>query len=107
MSLEQATKMRLMATPRARTDKEHGPNGQHWAELRPTMVALSIGASSPPPSDDGKKSLGAPRLSPLFVEWMMGAPEGWTDPDCPLSATEFSCRQDGLSGSTCSSARER
>jgi hypothetical protein len=33
------------------------------------------------------------RLSPWFVEWMMGAPEGWSDPDCPLSATEFSSRQ--------------
>lgn len=29
------------------------------------------------------------RLSPYFVEWMIGAPPGWSDPDCPLSATEF------------------
>ena len=34
-------------------------------------------------------------LNPSFVEWMMGAPDGWSDPDCPLSATEFSSKQDG------------
>ena len=34
-------------------------------------------------------------LNPSFVEWMMGAPDGWSDPDCPLSATEFSRKQDG------------
>ena len=28
-----------------------------------------------------------PRLNPLFVEWLMGLPSGWTDCDC--SATEW------------------
>ena len=140
---------RLLPTPRARTDKEHGPGGQHWGELRaeitsllPTPTAtpygnnqspspnaavrpsldtaikllpgprandglrlsprfssegwrpyleqelLSIGEGTDPPSGDGKPST-ALRLSPSFVEWMIGAPIGWTDPDCPLSATEF------------------
>jgi DNA (cytosine-5)-methyltransferase 1 len=32
------------------------------------------------------------RLNPSFVEWMIGAPDGWSDPDCPLSATEFRSR---------------
>ena len=30
----------LLPTPRARVDKEHGPNGKHWGELRPTVEAL-------------------------------------------------------------------
>ena len=80
--------LQLLPTPRARVDKEHGPNGKHWGELRPVVESLSNGASTSPPSDDGKPST-APRLSPWFVEWMIGAPPGWSDPDCPLSATEF------------------
>jgi DNA (cytosine-5)-methyltransferase 1 len=34
------------------------------------------------------------RLSPSFVEWMIGAPDGWSDPDCRLSATEFKSSSD-------------
>jgi DNA (cytosine-5)-methyltransferase 1 len=41
-------------------------------------------------SGAGKQSTDL-RLSPSFVEWMIGAPQGWSDPDCPLSATEFRC----------------
>jgi hypothetical protein len=29
--------MALLPTPRARVDKEHGPDGKDWAELRPTV----------------------------------------------------------------------
>jgi hypothetical protein len=32
------------------------------------------------------------RLNPTWVEWLMGAPLGWTDPACGLSATELSRR---------------
>lgn len=42
-------------------------------------------------SGGGKPSTGL-RLSPWFVEWMIGAPAGWSDPACPLSATEFRSR---------------
>lgn len=111
---------RLLPTPRARTDKEHGPDGKHWAELRATVEGMMrllptphgmakegqerrpgptgnelgralTGRSTSPPSDAGSKS-SAPRLNPSFVEWMIGAPDGWSDPACPLSATEFLCR---------------
>jgi hypothetical protein len=58
---------------------------------------ISTGASTAPLSPGGKNSSGGMRLSPWFVEWMMGAPEGWTDPECPLSAMGFSCRRDGSS----------
>ena len=146
----------LLPTPRARVDKEHGPNGQHWAELSPTVMALLptpmartqsgtqvsgesrtggpmlelgraitllptpcsrdwkgegyegqlptevlplSGASTSPPSAAGKPSTGL-RLSPWFVEWMIGAPQGWSDPGCPLSATEFKSRSAGSPAST-------
>lgn len=48
------------------------------------------GEPTSPPSDDGKRST-APRrrLSSSFVEWMMGAPAGWSDPECELSASDF------------------
>jgi hypothetical protein len=48
-----------------------------------------IGESSSQPSDGGRPSSGL-RLSPWFVEWMMGVPAGWSDPGCRLSAMEFS-----------------
>lgn len=83
--------VRLLPTPRARVDKEHGADGKHWGELRPVVESLSNGASTNPPSDAGKRSPGL-LLNPSFVEWMLGAPDGWSDPDCPLSATEFKSR---------------
>lgn len=30
----------LLPTPRARIDKEHGPDGKHWGELRPVVESL-------------------------------------------------------------------
>lgn len=32
-------------------------------------------------------------IHPEFVEWMMGFPRQWTDPDCTLSATQLCRRQ--------------
>jgi len=40
-----------------------------------------IGARAP--------SLIGKRIHPKFVEWMMGFPEEWTNPDCKLSATQL------------------
>lgn len=64
-------------------------------ELSDLMAYLSNGANTPVPSNVGSPSSADVLLSPWFVEWMMGAPEGWSDPDCPLSATEFSSRPAG------------
>lgn len=134
----------LLPTPRARVDKEHGPDGQHWAELRPTVESLRLlptpvegdsrnsrsataparsaesnfhprttlsdvvyewsGATTSPPSEGGKPSTGL-RLSPWFLEWMIGAPHGWSDPGCLLSATEFKSRSDRSSVPTSLSAK--
>lgn len=61
------------------------------------------GVSTSPPSDAGKRS---PEmlLRPCFVEWMLGLPDGWSDPDSPLSATEFKSRSDASPASTSSSS---
>jgi hypothetical protein len=68
------------------------PDSQHHSGTTLQDVVYKwTGESSDPPSSDGKASTDL-RLSPWFVEWMMGAPEGWSDPDCPLSATEFRSR---------------
>ena len=97
--------VRMLPTPRARVDKEHGPDGKHWGELRPVVESLSTGATTSPPSSDGKPST-ALRLNPSFVEWMMGTPvcgecgRGWTDSDCPHSATAFTSMSPGSSVST-------
>jgi len=45
-------------------------------------------ATTPPPSSGGRVSHGL-RLNPSFVEWMLGTPLGWSDPDSVLSATEY------------------
>lgn len=46
-----------------------------------------LGRSVPEPTEQGPK--GGQRLSAVFVEWMMGLPEGWvTDPALELSRTQ-------------------
>jgi hypothetical protein len=77
--------------------EKHGNNGL-GAPL-PIALKQSIGATTSQPSGAGKPSP-ALRLSPWFVEWMMGVPAGWSDPDCPLSATEFKSRSASSSGNT-------
>lgn len=43
------------------------------------------GVIAPPPTEPGSKQ--QPVLSPRFVEWMMGVPEGWVT-DTALSRTQ-------------------
>lgn len=101
----QGESVRMLPTPRARVDKEHGPDGKHWGELRPVVESLSTGATISPPSPDGKPSTGL-RLNPSFVGWMMGTTScrdcgrEWTDPDCPHSVTAFMFTSDGSPVST-------
>jgi hypothetical protein len=75
----------------ARTDEWESNTG---TTLTDAALEL-IGANTAPRSDGGKSSSAGLRLNPSFVEWMMGAPDRWTDPDCPLSATQFSSRPAG------------
>lgn len=83
-----------LANPTNRTAESHmemreGMGRKGPSDLR--VAAELTGAATPGRSPDGKKSP-APLLNPCFVEWMLGLPEGWSDPDCPLSATEFRSR---------------
>jgi hypothetical protein len=76
---------------------------EHHSGTTLTDVAYEwSGATTSPPSADGKPSTDPPqlRLYSGFVEWMIGAPPGWSDPDCPLSATEFNARSAGSPAST-------
>jgi hypothetical protein len=92
--------MRLLLTPhgfpKEGQARKPGPTGN---ELGHALGSLSSGASTSPRSEGGRLSTGL-RLNPSFVEWMLGAPPGWSDPACPLSATEFKCGSAGSSGST-------
>jgi len=81
------TTVRLLPTPTAH-ERTHTPRPvDHGAQFANEVFAL-IGASTSPPSDAGNGSQ-ALLLNPCFVEWMQGLPADWSDPDCPLSATEF------------------
>jgi hypothetical protein len=81
----------LLPTPTARdwkdgaTDPDAVPvNGllgrAVWHDFGPYTAAINrweqvIGRPAPPPTEPGNN--GRPRLSPKFVEWLMGLPDGW------------------------------
>lgn len=62
------------------------------ADFGPYAAAVArweavLGRPAPPPTEPGRD--GRPRLSPRFVEWMMGLPTGWvTDPDIGLTRAQ-------------------
>lgn len=104
----------LLPTPTRNNDRQAtAKNPRNGPGTSPTLgdlehewsTSVSTGESTPERSSGGKPS-SDPRLSPSFVEWMMGAPAGWTDPDCPLSATEFKCRLERSSADTSPSSRQ-
>jgi hypothetical protein len=75
----------------------------------PTMSDLAFewsGAATAPQSGGGNKQSSEWRLNPSFVEWMLGAPQGWSDPECPLSATEFSARSEPSPAPTSSTSND-
>ncbi len=59
---------RMGTRPRLNTFGDYAPAVARWADI--------LGRPAPSPTID---SNGKPRLSPDFVEWMLGYPEGWTD----------------------------
>lgn len=62
------------------------------------------GVSTRPLSDVGRRwSVERPSLSALFEEWMLGLPQGWSDPGCLLSAMEFSSSSENSPADDCSS----
>lgn len=60
-----------------------------WGDYGPAIARWErvIGRPAPPPTEPGRT--GAPRLSPRFVEWMMGLDDGWvTDPAIGISRND-------------------
>lgn len=112
--------VRLLPTPvtadsRATRNKTandgQGSTGHSGTTLSDVAYEWS-GATTSRLSGDGSKSTGQrPRLSPEFVEWMQGTPtcgvcgRGWTDSDCPHSATEFTAMSPGSLENESSSLR--
>jgi hypothetical protein len=83
------TTLRLLRTPTAAPHNQPGANG---GENRKELLSLLIGPSTGPQLPNGNKSSDGLLENPCFREWLLGAPAGWSDPDCPLSATEFKSR---------------
>ena len=60
-----------------------------WGDYGPAIAKWErvIGRPAPAPTESGRT--GNPRLSPAFVEWMMGLPAGWvTDPAIGISRND-------------------
>lgn len=85
--------LRMLPTPRATDGSKGGPNqrGSSGDLMLPSAVthidfgtygpavnrwARALGRPAPSPTEPTGKG-GAQRLSPAFVEWMMGLPPGW------------------------------
>jgi DNA (cytosine-5)-methyltransferase 1 len=59
-----------------------------WGPYEPAVRRweLILGRPAPDPTQTGKR--GGQQLSPLFVEWMQGLPEGWVTAVPGLSRNE-------------------
>lgn len=57
--------------------------------MRHTKGAKRFGKMLPGQIGDAMPSLIGKTIHPLFVEWMMGFPADWTNPDCKLSAMQL------------------
>ena len=64
-----------------------------------TVLPGSLGRAFPSLIGRAFPSLIGRAIHPLFVEWMMGFPQGWTNPDCKLSATQL-CRLSSIQSLT-------
>ncbi len=102
----------LLPTPTtmdAGGSRGHRLDGTKYTETSGTTLTDAAfglaGVHTSRPSHAGPRSSAGLVLNPCFVEWMMGAPERWSDPDCPLSATEFSCRPAGSAADESSSTQ--
>jgi DNA (cytosine-5)-methyltransferase 1 len=53
------------------------PAGVDWREYEPAIRGWAhvLGRPAPAPTVQGRR--GQPQLNPVFVEWLMGLPEGW------------------------------
>jgi hypothetical protein len=94
----------LLSTPQSRDYKGVPADGYNQACLARDVSTLAshqdwgpyaaavnrwettLGRPAPPPTDAGRN--GQPRLSPRFVEWVMGLPDGWVTTVPAVSRTE-------------------
>ena len=75
--------------PADATESVDAPDAVEWGDYGPAIRRWEqvTGRPAPAPTEPGRT--GNPRLSPAFVEWMMGLEPGWvTDPDIGISRNE-------------------
>jgi len=93
-SLYQMAARGMLPTPLATDHKQSGTSG-NWTKESGRNAGTTLTDATRRPG--GRASSEGLRLSPLFVEWMMGLPEGWTMPHGTSgsisSATELSRKQ--------------
>ena len=78
----------MWSTPRASDGEKGGPNQSYTTIMLPPLPAQATSfRPAPPTSTDGETSSPERRsLNPLFVEWLMGWPPGWTSFACSATA---------------------
>ena len=83
-SLAQAVEIASGVLPRELNSWDEAPaswqptdDGARWGEYAPAIARWEAVTGRPAPEPTSPGRLGQPRLSPLFVEWLMGLPEGW------------------------------
>lgn len=79
----------LRHSPGLSNIRTHFPDPARWGDYAPAIARWEtvLGRPAPAPTEPGRN--GNPRLSPRFVEWMMGLPAGWvTDPAIGLTRNE-------------------
>lgn len=84
--------LQLLPTPRATDGTNGGPNQRgssgdlmlpsavqpsRWGQYTPAIARWEAILGRPAPAPTETTTKGTQRLSPRFVEWMMGLPEGW------------------------------
>ncbi len=83
---------------RNRTSGRSNPNSQHHDGVTLNDAILIYSHRSPKTSTDGAPSSQPRRsLNPLFVEWLMGWPPGWTMLASGAASTGFACSATELS----------
>lgn len=94
---------RLLPTPRTQNNENRQSEGyggedgnfygllqnpERWGDYAPAIHRWEQILGRPAPAPTMTSAKGNPQLSPRFVEWMMGLPEGWVDDVPDLTRNE-------------------